>query len=90
MQKNFAIVPVVILFAALQGGVKYCIDGDSPAIEILSPVFTVVCLILLTIRHPLPNNHSTGSKSTTIPAACAVLQVISSHHNEITTGLHQQ
>jgi hypothetical protein len=90
MQKNFAIVPVVILFAALQGGIIYLLDGGSPAIEILSPVFTVVCLILLTIRHPIHNNDSVGNKSTMIPAPFAVLKIVSTHENEIKTGLHQQ
>jgi hypothetical protein len=90
MQKNFTIVPVVILFAGLQEGIIYSIEGDSPVIKILFPVFTVVYLILLTIRHPIHNNDPAGNKSTMIPAPLAVLQVISTHQHEIKTGLHQQ
>jgi len=39
--------------------------------------------------HPVHNNDSPGNKITTIPAAFAVLQLISPHENEIKTGLHQ-
>jgi hypothetical protein len=90
MQKNFAILPVFILFAALLGGVMYYTDGDTPAIEILSLAITVVCPILLTILHPLHNDDSAGNNIITIPAAFAVLQVISTHENKLTTELHQQ
>jgi hypothetical protein len=90
MQKNFAIVSVFILFTALQGGVMYYTDRDTPAIEILSLAMTVVCLILLTIRHPVHNNDSAGNKITLIPATFTVLQIISPDENEIKTGLHQQ
>jgi hypothetical protein len=90
MQKKFARVAVLILFAALQGWIMLCTDGDTMAIEILSLASTVVCLILLTIRHPLYNNDAAGNTITTIPAPCAVLQVISSQENEMKTGLHQQ
>ena len=90
MQENFAKVSVFILFAAQQGGVTHCTDGDTTAIKILSLVSTVVCLILLTIRYPLNNNDSAGNNITTIPASFAVLQVISTHENEIKTGFHQQ
>ena len=89
MQKNFVIVSVFIPFAALPGGVMYCADGETLAIKILSLASTVVCLLLFAIRHPLHNNDSAGNKIT-IPAAFAVLQVISTHENEIITGLHQQ
>ena len=68
----------------------YCTEGDTRAIEILSLTSSVVCLILLTIMHPLHNNHSAGNKITTIPAAFAVLHLISPHENEIKTGLHQE
>ena len=51
MQKRFAIVSDFIPFAALQGGIMNCTDGDTPAAEILSLASAVVCLILLTIRH---------------------------------------
>jgi putative effector of murein hydrolase LrgA (UPF0299 family) len=88
MQPNFAIVSVFILFAALQGGVIYCADGDTTAMEILCLVFTFVCPILVTVRHSLHNDDSTGNSITTSPFA--VLQLISTHHNEIKTGLHQQ
>jgi hypothetical protein len=74
---------------ALQGGVIYCADGDTTVIEILSLVFTVVCPILLTIRLSLHNDDSAGNNITT-PALFVVLQLISPHHNEIKTGLHQQ
>jgi hypothetical protein len=90
MQKNGAIVSVFILCAALQGGVIYSTGGDIPKIEILSLASTVVCLILLTIRHPLHNYDSDGNNIITIPAAFAVLQVISTHENKLITGLHQQ
>jgi hypothetical protein len=90
MRKNFAIVSVFIPIAALPGGVMYCADGETLAIKILSLASTVVCLLLFAIRHPLHNNDSAGNKITTIPAAFAVLQVISTRENEITTGLHQQ
>jgi hypothetical protein len=90
MRNNFAIVSVFLPFAALLGGVMYCADGDTPEIKILSLVFTVVCPILLTIRHPLHNDDSAGNNITTIPATFAVLQVISTHENRVTTGLHQQ
>jgi hypothetical protein len=56
MQQNFTIVSVFILFAALQGGVIYCANGDTTVIEILSLAFTFVCPILLTVRHSLHNN----------------------------------
>ena len=68
----------------------YYTGGDTPEIKILSLVFTVVCPILLTIRHPLHNDDSAGNNITTIPATFAVLQVISTHENRVTTGLHQQ
>jgi hypothetical protein len=71
-------------------GVMYYTDRDTPAIEILSLAMTVVCLILLAITHPVHNNDSAGNKITTIPAAFAVLQVISTDENEIKTGLPQQ
>jgi uncharacterized membrane protein (DUF4010 family) len=90
MQKNFAILSVCILIAALQGGVMYCAVGPITAIEILYLVFTVVCPILLTIGHSLHNDDSTGNTVTTIPAPYAVLQVISTHENKIATGLLQQ
>ena len=90
MRNNFAIVSVFLPFAALLGGVMYCAGGDTPPIEIVSLASTVVWLILLTTRHPLHNNDSAGIKITTIPAAGAELQVISTHENEIKTGLHQQ
>ena len=90
MQKNFAIIPVCILFAGLQGEIMYSTGEDTPPIEILSLAFTVVCPILLTIRHSLHNDDSAGNNITTIPAVFAVLLVISTHENNITTGLHQQ
>jgi len=90
MQKNFAIIPICILFAGLQGGIMYYTGGDTPAIEILSLAFTGVCPTLLTIWHPLHNDDSAGNNLTTIPAAFAVLQGISTHENITTTGLHQQ
>ena len=90
MQKNFAIVSVFILFAALQAEVMYCAEGKITAIEILYLAFTVVCPILLAIRHSLHNDDSAGNTFTTIPAPCAVLQVILSHENNSATGLFQQ
>jgi hypothetical protein len=68
----------------------YCTDRHTLAIEILSITFTVICLILITIRHPLHNNDPAGNKITPIPASFMVLQVISTYENEIKTGLHQQ
>jgi len=68
----------------------YYSGGDTPAIEIFSLAFTVVCPTLLTIRHPLHNDDSAGNNLITIPAAFAVLQGISTHENIITNGLHQQ
>jgi hypothetical protein len=90
MQKNFAIISVFILCAALEGGIMYYTGRKIPAIEIFSLAFTGVCLILLTIRHSLHNDDFAGNNITSIPAAFAVLQVISTHENIITTGLHQQ
>jgi hypothetical protein len=89
MQQNFTIVSVFILFAALQGGVIYGADGDTTAIEILSFAFTVVFPILLTIRPSLHMMIPLAAISP-FPAPFTVLQLISSHHNEIKTGLHQQ
>ena len=68
----------------------YYTGGDTPAIEIFSLAFTGGCLILLTIRHSLHKDDSAGNNLTTIPAAFAVLQVISTHENNIATGFHQQ
>ena len=90
MQKNFVTIPVCILFAGLQEGIMYYAGGDTPTIEILSLAFTIVCPILLTIWHPLNNDDSAGNNITTIPAVFALLQIISTHENNITTGLHQQ
>jgi len=90
MQKNGAIVSVCILCAAMLGGVVCCADGETMAIEILFLASTVVCLILLMIRHPLHTKDSAGTTITTIPASCAVLQVISPHKIGLTFGLLQQ
>jgi hypothetical protein len=70
MQQNFTIVSVFVLFAALQGGVIYCANGDTTVIEILSLAFTFVCPILLTVRHSLHNDDSAGNNITTSCSIC--------------------
>ncbi len=64
--------------------------GEIPVREIHSCAFVAVCPILLMSRHSLHNNDSAGNKIMSIPAACAVMQVICTRENEIKNGFPQQ
>jgi hypothetical protein len=87
MQTNSAVVSVLILFPALHVLVMNYSDGKTPVTEILTLTFTVVCLILYIIWHPLNTSDPAGNKIATITSAYTVLLVNSSPN---TVGLHQK
>jgi hypothetical protein len=68
MQTNSTIVSVFILFPALQGRVIHCADGETLATKILSLAFTVVCLILFSIRNLLKTIDPAGNVAWYFPS----------------------